>query len=141
MKSKFLLDCPRNELGGYEQVPIQNYQVAKIQQNQPTWRVNWLTKYIKNKLHYLAAPKELRIDSMFCPIKRRRNWETFHCINSSTRLTWLNYPVLPEPKQGRAPTERYMVDTLSGVIHQLRGILDLACIMLVKVAKMMVTII
>ena len=40
MKSKFLPDCPTNELGGYTQVPIQDYQVAKIQQNQPTWRVN-----------------------------------------------------------------------------------------------------
>ena len=34
-----------------------------------------------------------------------------------------------------------MVDTLNGVIHQLRGIPDLACIMLVKIAKMIVTII
>ena len=34
-----------------------------------------------------------------------------------------------------------MVDTLNGVIHQLRGILDLACIMLVKNSKMIITII
>ena len=53
----------------------------------------------------------------------------------------MNYLVLPEPKQGRAPTERYMVETLNGVIHQLKGIPYLSCIMLVKVAKMIVTVI
>ena len=86
-------------------------------------------------------PQELRIDPTFCPIKRRRNWETFQRINSTTRLTWLNYPVLPEPKHGRAPMKRYMVETLSGVIQQLRGIPDLSCTMLVKAARMIVTVI
>lgn len=46
---------------------------------------------------------------------------------------------LPKPKQGRMPTEKYMLDTLNGVIQQLNGILDLSCIMLVKIAKMIVT--
>lgn len=54
-------------------------------------------------------------------------------------MTWLNYPELPEPKQGRQPTERYMIETLNGVIQQLKGIPDLSCIMLAKIAKMIVT--
>ena len=32
-----------------------------------------------------------------------------------------------------------MVDTLTSVIHQLKGVPDLTCIMLVKIAKMLVT--
>ena len=139
LKSKYLPECPTNELGGYEQVPITDAEVEAIQQNQPAWRVSWLGQFLKNKLHYLAAPQELRIDPTFCPMKRRRNWDTFQRVNSSTRVTWLNYPVLPEPKQGRAPTEKYMVDTLTGVIHQLKGVPDLTCIMLVKIAKILVT--
>ena len=59
LKAKYPPECPTNELGGYEQVPIEDYQVAEIQQNQPPWRASWLVKYPKNKLHYLAAPQEL----------------------------------------------------------------------------------
>lgn len=56
LKEKYLPECPTNELGGYEQVPIEDHQVAAIQLNQPPWRVSWLAKYPRNKLHYLAAP-------------------------------------------------------------------------------------
>ena len=51
----------------------------------------------------------------------------------------MNYPVLLEPKQGRAPIEKYIVETLTGVINQLKGVPDLTCIMLVKITKMLVT--
>ena len=51
----------------------------------------------------------------------------------------MNYPVLPAPAQGRTPIEKYMVDTLQGVISQLKGVPDLACIMLCKIAKMIST--
>ena len=56
LKRKFLPDCSKNELGGYEQMPIQDVAVVVIQQNQPAWRVSWLAKFPKNKLYYLAAP-------------------------------------------------------------------------------------
>ena len=87
IKQKYLPECPTNELGGYEQVPITDAEVEAIQENQPAWRVSWLGKFPKNKLHYLAAPQELRIDPTFCPMKRRRNWDTFQRANSSTRVT------------------------------------------------------
>ena len=35
IKSKYLPECPTNELGGYEQVPIMDTEVEAIQQNQP----------------------------------------------------------------------------------------------------------
>ena len=47
----------------------------------------------------------------------------------------MNYPVLPKPKQGQVPIKKYMVDTLTGVINQLKGVPDLTCIMLVKIEK------
>ena len=31
LKEKYLPECPTNELGGYEQVPIEDHQVAAIQ--------------------------------------------------------------------------------------------------------------
>lgn len=57
MKKRFLPECQPNELGGYAQVPIQDYQVVDIEQNQPKWRNTWIKKiHIKKRLHYLAAP-------------------------------------------------------------------------------------
>ena len=35
IKQKYLLECPTNELGGYEQVPITDAEVEAIQENQP----------------------------------------------------------------------------------------------------------
>ena len=139
MKKKYRPECSVNELGGYENVPVSEYKVMEIEKNQPTWRINWLRRYPKNKYYYLAAPQELRIDPTYCPIRRRRAWDSFKRYTDTQRNTWLNYPVLPAPAQGRTPTEKYMVDTLEGVINQLKGIPDLACIMLCKIAKMIST--
>lgn len=141
MKKILLPVGPTNELGGYANVSIQDHQVADIESQQPKWRVSRMKKNPRNKLHYLAAPQELRIDPTFFPIKRRCNWDTFQRIASRDKFTWLNYPELPEPKQGRALTERYMIDTLNGVIQQLKGIPDLSCVMMVKIAKMIITVI
>lgn len=117
MKKTFLPECQPNELGGYAQVPIQDYQVMDIEKKQPRWRQTWMKKNVRNRLHYLAAPQELRIDPTFFPLKRQRNWDTFHRLTKSTdRMTWLTYPELPEPKQRRMPIEKYMLETLNGVI-------------------------
>jgi len=42
MKKRFLPKCQPSELGGYENIPITDYQVANIEKNQPTWRVTWM---------------------------------------------------------------------------------------------------
>ena len=91
-------------VGGYEQVLVQDYKVAEIEKDQSKWHVSWLTKHAKNKLFYLAAPRELKIDPNFFPIKRRRNWDTFQQTTSNTKMTWLNYQELPEPKRGSEPS-------------------------------------
>ena len=41
----------------------------------------------------------------------------------------------------RKPTEKYVVDTLNNYIHWIKGIPDLSCVMLTKIARMIVTII
>lgn len=102
MKKRFLQEFQPNELGGYANVPISDYQVADIEQNQPTWRITWMKKNTRNKL-----PQELRIDPTFYPIKFQCNQDTFQRVTKIERRTWLNYPEeLPEPRQGRVPIER-----------------------------------
>ena len=49
---------------------------------------------------------------------------------------WLNYPLLPSPKYDREPTETYMLQTCEATISQFKGIADLACLMLVKIMKL-----
>ena len=53
----------------------------------------------------------------------------------------MNYPLLPEPAPDRKPTKKYVADTLNNYIHRLKGIPDLCCVMLSKIARMIVTII
>lgn len=46
---------------------------------------------------------------------------------------WLNYPLLPSPKDDREPTETYMLQACEVVISQFQGVPDLASIMLRKI--------
>lgn len=62
------------QLGGYEEVNTERWQVASIMKNQPEWRKKCLAKY-KNIKEYAATPRELRIDPTFCPTPRRYSWE------------------------------------------------------------------
>lgn len=102
MKKEFLPQCQPNDLGGYAHVQIEDFEASAIMDNQPKWRENWLNKRVKDRLYYVTAPQELCIDPTFCP---RRTWENFERMTSRQRTAWLNYPVLPSPKQNRAPTE------------------------------------
>ena len=141
LKRTLLPECPTNELGGYAQVPIRDSQVMDIEKNQPRWRQIWFTHDQRHKLHYVVAPQELRIDPTFCPIRRRRDWDAFARYTQTERQNWLNYPVLPPPEPNQRPTERYVVRSLNKLIGKLRGVPDLSCVMIVKIAKMIITII
>ena len=105
LKQTLLPQCPINELGGYQQVPIKDYEVIDIETNQPRWRQTWFTRNPMHKLHYVNAPQDVRIDPTFCPIHRRRDWENYRQISTGARLNWLNYPCLPEPEPNKKPTE------------------------------------
>lgn len=141
IKQRLQINVPTNELGGYAQIPVKDYEVAEIEANQPEWRKNWLQKDPMHKLYYITAPQEMRIDPTFCPIRRRRAWENFQSYTTDERRTWLNYPVLLPPQRRQRINEKYVVDTLNYFILKLKGIPDLSCVMLVKICKMLVTII
>lgn len=70
-------------------------------------------------------------------MRRRRTWENFNSRHAG-RPTWLNYPLLPGPEPGYEPTEKYMLETLEQAINQFTGVPDIACVMMVKVAKMII---
>lgn len=78
------------------------------------------------------------IDPTFYPIKRRRTWKNFTKF-TARRTTWLNYPELPPPPAKSVPIERYMINTLKPLTEVFKENPDLACIMIVKIAKMIVT--
>ena len=54
------------------------------------------------------------------------------------RPTYLNYPVMQAPEARRRPTEFYMLDQLQTTVELYRAVPDLACIMLVKMCKMLI---
>ena len=122
-------------------MPIKDYKVMDIEKNQPRWRQTWFTRNPMHKLHYVNAPQDLRIDPTFCPIHRRRDWENFRRISTGERLNWLNYPCLPPPEPNKKPTEQYVINAMQSVISRLEGVLDISCMMLSKIAKMILTII
>lgn len=49
------------------------------------------------------------------------------------------YPKVPPPPQRSAPTKHYMLNTLKPLLDVFVGVRDPPCIMLVKIAKMIVT--
>ena len=122
-------------------MPIKDYEVIDIETNQPRWRHTWFTKNQMHKLHYINAPQDLRIDPTFCPIQRRRDWDTFKMISIGEGLNWLNYPHLQAPEPNKKPTEQYVITSMKNVISRLEGVPDLSCMMLTKIANMIITII
>ena len=140
LKQTLLPQCPLNEMGGYQQVPIKDYEVMDIEKNHPKWRQMWFTKNPMHKLHYVNAPQDLRIDPTFFPIQRRRDWDTYRRISTGERLNWLNYPRLPMPEPKKKPTEQYVINSMKNVISRLEGVPDLSCMMLTKIARMILTI-
>ena len=104
LKQKLLPQCDRNELGGYEGIPVNEYEILDIENNQPRWRKTWLGRHKVFKLHYVRAPQHIRMDPTFCPKRRRRDWETYARIATGIRQTWLNYPLLESPAPTTRPT-------------------------------------
>ena len=141
LKKKLLPNCEMNELGGYADVPVSEHAVMDIERNQPRWRKTWLGRASVFKLHYVTAPQQLRIDPTFCPLRRRRDWETFDRLATGIRKTWLNYPLLQSPPPNKQPTETYVIDTLKNILKRLDKVPDLSCVMLVKIARMLITVI
>lgn len=98
-KEALTLDCPIEELGGYQPLSLEQWQSKANMQNQPTWRLTWFRKDPQNRKTYTRAPRELQADATYYPTRRRRTWANFE-QKARSHPTWLNYPLLPVPKGG-----------------------------------------
>ena len=67
-KERLTLKCPIEEIGGYEAVSLDQWLSKANMQNQPLWRLAWFRKYPLCRTTYALAPRELRIDPVYCPI-------------------------------------------------------------------------
>ena len=139
-RERLMPTCPKEEIGGYYPISLDNWRTKAVLENQPTWRITWFRKYSSAITIYAMAPRELRIDPIYCPVCRYRTWEDFE-RNSKNNPTWLNYPLLPAPEGMRESTEHYMKQTLTQAINQFQGVPDLACQMLMKIASMILVVI
>ena len=102
------IDCPPQEVAGYYPVTMEQWQTGTLMKNQPVWRKNFFRKYPSSRTFYAQAPRELRVDPVFCPWRRRRTWDDFR-DRQKTNPQWLNYPLLDAPDENEEPSEGYMV--------------------------------
>lgn len=119
---------------------MEDYEIIDIKTNQPQWQKAWLEHTKVFKLRYVKAPQELRIDPTFCPLCRRRDWDFFKRYATGIQSTWLNYPLLAALEGRKAPTEKYVIETLEHNLKRLDKVSDLNCAMLNKIYRMLITV-
>lgn len=93
-------------------------------------------KYPASRTFYAQAPRELRVDPVFCPWRRRQTWGDFKAFGGKTPH-WLNYPLLDALDEDESITEGYVIRVANTTISQFEGVPDLACRMLVKIMKLL----
>ncbi len=130
-------DVLDDELGGWEEIDVQDWRRPAVMQNQPGWQISWFRKHPDTIVAYAQAPRDLRINPVFCPCIRRRNWPAFKRFNQM-RPNYLNYPLMPSPPKDHPPTESYMLDICKMTIKTYTAMPDLACLMQVKICKMLI---
>lgn len=95
MKKAYLPKFSTNDLGGYQNEPIEDWETAKIMDNHLGGR-RGLRSGPKIEFFFVLASQELCINPTFCSIKRRCNWDTFERYAQS-KSAWLNYPKFLPP--------------------------------------------
>ena len=105
--------------------------------HQPKWRINWFRKYPNNIIPYGQTPRDLWVNLVYCPCLRRRPWHVFANLQK-TRPMYLNYPIISSPSNQLSPTEDYMLKECKSMIQLYQAIPDLACLMLVKICRMII---
>ena len=105
--------------------------------HQPKWRVNWFCTHPNNIIPYAQAPRDLRVNPVYCPCLRRRQWHVFANLQRN-RPMYFNYPVLSSPSNQLSPTEDYMLKECKATIQLYQAIPDLACLMIVKICRMVI---
>ncbi|MCO5613456.1 hypothetical protein L7F22_067732 [Adiantum nelumboides] len=134
-KEKMRPAVPRNEDGGYEGIPLTSEQAKTLKEDHPRWRRKWLSERPRDLTNFHNTPQSLQIDPTYCPVPRRRSWAEFQKWKGKNQAL-LNYPVLSAQEP---PTVNYVVNTLNTTIQLLREVPDIACQMLVKISRMIVT--
>lgn len=130
-------DVLDDELGGWHEIDLNDWRRPEVMQNQPSWRISWFRKHPDTIVAYAQAPRDLRINPVFCPCIRRRSWPAFQSFNQM-RPNYLNYPMMPGPGKDQRPTETYMLRECQAAIQTYKAMPDLACLMLVKICKMVI---
>ena len=101
-----ILDCGKVQIEGLTQEVLD-----AIVEKQPTWRAKWFRQRPADKVLYNLAPIALQYDPIYCPIRRKRSWESYQ-MWSGDNVYLLNYPLLPSPPPNTLPTEQYVTSTL-----------------------------
>ncbi|MCO5572223.1 hypothetical protein L7F22_025975 [Adiantum nelumboides] len=134
-KEKMRPALPRNEDGGYEGITLTTEEAKALVEDHPKWWKKWLHERLNDLTNVHNAPQALQIDPTYCLVLCRRTWQEFQRWRAKNK-SMLNYPILSAQSQ---PTVTYVVNTLNTTITLLRDVADLACQMLVKIARMIVT--
>ncbi|MCO5583792.1 hypothetical protein L7F22_037706 [Adiantum nelumboides] len=134
-KEKMRPTIPRNEDGSYEGIPLTTEEAKTLIKDHPRWRRKWLSERPRDLTNFHNTPQALQIDPTYCPVPRRRSWAEFQKWKGKNKAH-LNYLVFSAQEP---PTVNYVVNTLNTTIQLLREIPDIACQMLVKIARMIVT--
>ncbi|MCO5603932.1 hypothetical protein L7F22_058088 [Adiantum nelumboides] len=134
-KEKMRPAVPMNEDGGYEGIPLTTEEAKTLIKDHPRWGRKWLSEHPRDLTNFHNTPQSLQIDPTYCPVPRRRSWSEFQKWKGKNK-TLLNYPVLSAQEPS---TVNYVVNTLNTTIQLLREVPDIACQMLVKISKMIVT--
>ena len=131
---KNLVSDDPTQVGGYNEVTDEAFNTSAFNKMQPLWRRRWFKEYPTQLAWYKRAPKALRIDPSYCPIKRRKTWEDyehFHARNPQ----WLNYPSMPAPRGN--PMEDYVITTMEKYVEMLKDVLDFTCKIFVNILTML----
>ncbi|MCO5578228.1 hypothetical protein L7F22_032066 [Adiantum nelumboides] len=134
-KEKMRPAVQRNEDGGYGGITLTTEEAKTLIEDHPRWRRKWLNERPRDLTNFHNTPQSLQIDPTYSPVPRRQTWAEFQKWRGKNKAL-LNYPVLSAQEP---PTVNYVVNTLNTTIQLLREVPDIACQMLVKIARMIVT--
>ncbi|MCO5572894.1 hypothetical protein L7F22_026655 [Adiantum nelumboides] len=126
---------PRNKDEGYEGISLTVEQAQALVEDHLKWWKKWLQDKPLDLTNFQNTPQAQQIDPTYCPVPRKRTWSEFQRWRGKNKIL-LNYPVLTAQSP---PTVTYVVNTLNHTMQLLRDVPDIACQMLVKIARMSVT--
>lgn len=129
--------CTEEEMGRYKEIDVKDWKRPEHMEYQPKWRKNWLKKHPTTINSYAIAPREMRVNPLFCPCIQRRSWNQFQRTHNM-RPEYVNYPAMQKPEGNQRPSKFYMLEELKRNIDLYEGIPDISCMMLQKICRMLI---